>query len=70
MRLDAMVPQKLLTNISLHGRVETPPNYYCFRLCRTNTSARFNNIAYKNCLVTVLYAETSILFRFTPQLAP
>ena len=66
MRLDAMVPQKLLTNVSLHGRVETPPNYYCFRLCRTSTYALFNNITYKNCLVTVLYAETSILFYFTP----
>ena len=60
MRLNAMVPQKILTNAYLRGRLEIPPNYCWFRLCRTSTSALFNNITYNNCLVAVLYVETSI----------
>ena len=62
MGLNAMVPQKLLTNVSLHGRVEIPPNYYCFPLCRTVTSVLFNYMTDKNSLFFLLYADTSILF--------
>ena len=65
MRLTAMVLQKLLTSVSLHGRVETPPEYYCFRLCNTSTNALFNHITYKNCLSAV-FAETSFVFYAPP----
>ena len=54
MRLTAMVLQKLLMSVFLHGRVETSPKYYCFCLCSTNTL--FNHITYKNCLFAVFFA--------------
>ena len=56
MRLTAMVLQKLLTSVSLHGRVETAPKYCCFSLCSPNTNALFNHITYKNCLLDVFFA--------------
>ena len=62
LRLTAMVPRKLLTNVSLHGGVETPRHYYCFWLCNTSTNALFSYITYMNSVFAVLYAETSILF--------
>ena len=52
----------LLTNVSLHGGVETPRHYYCFWLCSTSTNALFSYITYKNSVFAVLYVETSILF--------
>ena len=46
-----------------------PPNYYCFRLCRTVSPVPFNYITDKNCLFALLYADKSTFLFFTPQLA-